>query len=68
MTEKSSGSGVPFNLTTIIALLTLVGGLFIASRQVSSDRPVSPAESGAISFNDQQVPARLWEDPLCWTT
>ena len=68
MAEKSSGSGIPFNLTTVIALLTLVGGLFIASKKVSSDRPVSPAEGDSASIGDQQMPARLWEDPLDWKT
>jgi hypothetical protein len=68
MAEKNSGSGVPFNLTTVIALLTLVGGLFIASKKVSSDRPVSPAEGDSASIGDQQMPARLWEDPLDWKT
>jgi len=67
MAEKS-GSGVPFNATTVIALLTVVGGLFIASKKVSSDRPVSPAEGDSTSISDQQVQARLWEDPLDWKT
>ena len=66
MAEKSSGSGSPFNLTTIIAILTLVGGLFIASKKVTSDRPVSPAKGDSAAISDQQMQARLWEDPLDW--
>lgn len=66
MAGKASGSDSPFNLTTIIALLTLVGGLFIASKTVNSDRPVSPAEGDTHSISDQQMQARLWEDPFDW--
>jgi hypothetical protein len=68
MAEKKSGSGMPFNATAVIALFTVVGGLFIASKKVSSDRPVSRAEGDLTSISDQQVQARLWQDPLDWKT
>ena len=68
MAENKSGSGLPVNLTTIMALLTCLGGLWVVSKNPSSDRPNSPAETRFPSIGVQQVEARLWEDPLDWET
>ncbi len=52
---------------SIVTLLTLVGGLVIATRNVHSDRPNSSAEAD-FSSSEQRVQSRLWEDPLGWGT
>jgi hypothetical protein len=68
MGESKSGSGIPFSLTTVVAVLTCLGGLLLATRTVRSDRPGSPAEMLAPGIGNQNVAARLWEDPLDWKT
>ena len=68
MSENKSGPGVPFNLTTVVALFTLLGGLWVASKSVNSDRPNSPANTPFQSIGYQTLQARLWEDPLDWQT
>ena len=64
MAEKNPGSGSPFNLTTVIALLTVAGGMWVVSQNPTSSRPTSPDGLPSESTGDQAVRARLWEDPL----
>jgi hypothetical protein len=64
--DESSGLSSQINLTSLIALFTLLGGIFLVSHKLSSDRPVSSPERPINSGEDQTVEARLWEDPLKW--
>jgi hypothetical protein len=68
MGDSKSGSSLPFNFTTVIAVLTLLGGLFLATKTVRSDRPSTSATTTSQSIGNQTVEARLWEDPLDWKT
>src|SRR5712671_3103817 len=65
---ESSKQGSPFNITTLIALLTLAGGILLVSKKLASDRPITSSERSEISAEDQSVAARLWEDPCKWKT
>ena len=65
MAEQNQASGVsPFNLNSILALLTLAGSVWFVSQKLTSDRPVAQA-GGAREFpGEQTLEARLWEDPF----
>jgi hypothetical protein len=52
------------NPNALLALLTIVGGLWLVSRNLTSDRPVTPAGGAREFVGDQQFEARLWEDPF----
>lgn len=61
--ESRSGVGIPFSLTTVMALITVVASLALVSQKLSSSRPVG-AVGPMEAVIGQAVPARLWEDPL----
>jgi hypothetical protein len=63
---ESSSGGSQFNLTSVVALLTIVSGLFLVSRKLASDRPFLYSEKPENPRGDQMVEARLWEDPFKW--
>src|SRR6516225_2116838 len=63
--EKSSSSS-PFNITSVIAVVTVLTGILLVSKKLSSDRPFSSSEQPANPREDQTVEARLWEDPFKW--
>jgi len=67
MSEKKSSSVGPFNITSLLALLTCLGGLLIASRRVSSDRPSGGSVTAFPAIGEQTEAGRLWKDPLDWT-
>lgn len=65
MRKNGSGSaGVPLNATTILAVLTLVGGAMLVTNKLTSDRPKLKATSPNPGIFEQKVSAWLWEDPL----
>jgi len=39
--STSNESGIPINAATILALLTLIGGVLLVTRPLSSDRPIA---------------------------
>jgi hypothetical protein len=64
MAERSEGSGSPFNLNSLLAILTLAGSVWLVSQKLSSDRP-APGSGEARGFlGEQTLEARLWEDPF----
>jgi signal transduction histidine kinase len=60
----SSDSGGQPPILTLILVAAGVGGLFIVDRRLSSLRPTVSPSGGAATFEQEDVPARLWEDPL----
>lgn len=62
--ESGGGSGVPFNLKTVLALFTVIVGVFLVSQRLTSDRPLATASRPMETIGDQTVEARLWEDPF----
>jgi hypothetical protein len=62
--ESSSNQSPPFNLNTILALLTLAGGVWLVSNKLTSSRPVVPAGGTQPFIGEQTLEARLWEDPF----
>ena len=63
---ESSGGSSPFNVTSVIALLTLLSGLFLVSKKLASERPFVSSPKPVNPHEDQMVEARLWEDPFKW--
>ncbi len=64
MSGNKTLSGSPFSLTTLVAILTCAGGLIIASRKISSDRPAVATMGSTVSIGDQTESGRLWADPF----
>jgi hypothetical protein len=62
--SSSNEQGVPLNATTILALLTLLGGVLVAGHKLASDRPVVPPGNSNSEISEQKVDTRLWEDPF----
>jgi hypothetical protein len=65
MASQDSGGGGSFlNLNSILAIVTLLGGAWLVSHKLASNRPVN-ASGGLRDFvGEQQVESRLWEDPF----
>jgi hypothetical protein len=60
----SSASG-PVNINTLLALLTIVGGIFVFSSQKLSTNRTSVQPTGTDQpLGDQMLERRLWQDPL----
>src|SRR5262249_23102570 len=53
-----------FNLNTVLALVTVIGGAFLVSGRLTSQRPAASSGSAAQNIGEQTLDARLWEDPL----
>src|SRR6478736_3575640 len=66
MAEGKSGGGGSWlgNPNALLAVITVVGGLWLVSHELTSDRPVSPAGAAEVFVGDQRMEARLWEDPF----
>ncbi|HEY4249185.1 MAG TPA: hypothetical protein VGM64_20340 [Lacunisphaera sp.] len=63
--EKSVGGGSLLgNPSALLALVTVVGGLWLVSQKLTSDRPVTPAGESKEFIGDQKLEVRLWEDPF----
>jgi hypothetical protein len=66
MAERDSegGGSSPISLNGLLALVTLAGGVWLVSHKLTSDRPVTPAGGPREFVGEQNVEARLWEDPF----
>ncbi|MDB6019249.1 MAG: hypothetical protein JWR19_3738 [Pedosphaera sp.] len=66
MAERDSegGGSSPLNLNSLLALLTLAGGIWLVSHNLASNRPVTPAGGTRSFVGEQTLEARLWEDPF----
>ncbi len=53
-----------FNLQSVLALLTLVGGILLVSPKITSNRPLKSPEQSPTPIGDQVLATRLWEDPF----
>jgi hypothetical protein len=62
--ESAGGAGMPFNLNTVLVLVTVAASVFLVSQRLSSDRPVAAAGRPMETIGDQTIEARLWEDPF----
>jgi hypothetical protein len=60
---ESKGDGVGLSIPSLMILLTIVGLNLFDEPKLKSNRP-PPAQHRGESFSDQQVPARLWQDPF----
>lgn len=61
--EKPDGGGSFLrNPNALLALITIAGGLWLVSQQLTSDRPVTPAGGAKEFMGAQKLEARLWED------
>jgi hypothetical protein len=61
---RSNDQQIPFNATTILAVLTLLGGVLLATHKLSSDRPVALSGEANPGISEEKVDTRLWEDPF----
>jgi hypothetical protein len=66
MAERpSEGRGsFPLNLQTLLVLLLLASSVWLVSQKLTSTRPAALIGIGRPSPGDQNVEARLWEDPF----
>src|SRR5215471_3990802 len=66
MAEQGStgGSGSLFSLNTLLAVVTLVGGVVLVSHRLTSERPKRPSPGGTEPLGFQNIESRLWEDPF----
>ena len=63
--KHSEGDGSSLlNFNSILALLTVVGGAWLVSHKLTSERPVAPGGGTQTFLGEQTLEARLWEDPL----
>jgi hypothetical protein len=61
--ESSSLSSL-LSPNAIMAIVTLVGGLFLVSHKLTSQRPARPLSDGTQPLGTQNIESRLWEDPF----
>src|SRR6476620_1447384 len=66
MADEDSERGSSFlNANTLFAILTVFGGIWFVSQKLTSNRPVVPAGPPSSTYiGEQQIDARLWEDPF----
>src|SRR5215469_13781450 len=62
--ESEGSSSGPLNLNSILALVTLAGGVWLVSHRLTSDRPVASGGVTRPFIGEQTLSARLWEDPF----
>ncbi len=62
--DTGHGGSMAISFTTVAALLAVLGGLLLVTRQLSSDRPLAKPGIALQAVGDQKVEARLWEDPF----
>jgi hypothetical protein len=62
--SDSRGDAPQINPASIVALLAILGGIFVVTRQLSSDRPVIKPGTPNEEISEQKIDTRLWEDPF----
>jgi hypothetical protein len=62
--DSSSASSPVFSLNTVLAVVTLIGGIILVSHKLSSERPANPTSEGTRPLGLQNIESRLWEDPF----
>jgi len=62
--DSSNSSSSLFSLNSLMTVITLVGGIILASHQLSSTRPQKTANEGTYPPGNQNIESRLWEDPF----
>jgi len=62
--ESETKQSFPLNATTLLALLTVAGGLFAAVHRLASDRPSVSVGRHNEEISEQKVDTWLWEDPF----
>jgi hypothetical protein len=62
--QSSDSSTSVFSLNTIVTVLTLIGGLFLVSNRLTSERPQPTSKQGTVPLGPQNIESRLWEDPF----
>ena len=62
--SESAGASSLLSPNTIMAIVTLVGGFFLVSHKLSSQRPARPLSEGTQPLGTQNIESRLWEDPF----
>ncbi len=66
MSNKQSGSSSPFNVTTCVAIFTIISAAWLVSNRLRSSRPITSAEQPLATMGEQRFPLRLWDDPFRW--
>jgi hypothetical protein len=64
MASENSNPSFQLDPATVLALLTVVGGLFLATQRLSSDRPILPPERHNNELSEEKFDTRLWQDPF----
>ena len=62
--ESEGSSSGPLNLNSVLALVTLAGGVWLVSHRLTSDRPIASGGVTRPFIGEQTLSARLWEDPF----
>jgi hypothetical protein len=62
--ESEGSSSGPLNLNSVLALVTLAGGVWLVSHRLTSDRPMASGGVTRPFIGEQTLSARLWEDPF----
>jgi hypothetical protein len=62
--DTGHGGGMAAGFTALVAILTVLGGLLLVTRQLSSERPLAKPGIALQGVGKQKVEARLWEDPF----
>jgi hypothetical protein len=64
MADDQSGGGSPIQWPALLALVAAVGGAAFYLSNLSSARPDVTTGRWRYAVGDQDIPARLWEDPF----
>ncbi len=62
--DARSGIGFPAILNSVLLASTVIGGFLLASNKLTSGRPTPQVGPHQSAIGNQQLDARLWEDPF----
>ncbi|MGC3958345.1 MAG: hypothetical protein QM813_10515 [Verrucomicrobiota bacterium] len=62
--DTRSGIGFPAILNSVLLASTIIGGILLASNKLTSGRPTPQVVPYQSAIGNQQLDARLWEDPF----
>jgi hypothetical protein len=62
--ESTNSSSSVFSLNTLLAVVSVVGGIILVSHKLASDRPKPGSQQGTRPLGLQNIESRLWEDPF----